>query len=281
MTAAPIPLAGVLQTVEEPSAAPAIYDHWLAESGLPGRYVPLTVSDDALREVIHVLPKAGFVGLNVTRPFQHRVLEHADIITDRAALMSGANTIIFRRDGKIHADNTDGYGFIENIRQTAQGWNPKAGPAAVFGAGRAAREVVTALLEVGVEEIRIANRTRPRAEALRAEFGTRIVVTEWIKAGNILEGAATVVNATPLGTPGAQEFRVPLDALMPGAVVSDLAIAPGLTRLLRVSMEMGCYPVDGIGMLLYQAAPAFERWFGQRPSVDQSARAAAIAAFAQ
>jgi shikimate dehydrogenase len=274
-----IPLAGVLQTADGPSAVPAIYDYWLATMELPGRYVPLTVSGDDLGEVIRVLPKAGFVGLNVTRPFQHRVLEHADIITDRAALMSGANTIIFRRDGKIHADNTDGYGFIENIRQGAQGWNPKSGPAAVFGAGRAAREVVTALLEVGVEEIRIANRTRPRAEALRAEFGTRIVVSDWVKGGNIIEGATTVVNATPLGSPGAQEFRVPLDGLVPGAVVSDLAISPGMTRLLRVAVDMGCYPIDGIGMVLYQAAPAFERWFGRRPEVDQAARAAAAAAF--
>lgn len=279
MTAPTMPLAGVLQTADEPSAVPAIYDHWLANMGLPGRYVPLTVSGADLGEVIRVLPRAGFVGLTITRPYQQRVLEHADIITDRAALMSGANTIIFRRDGKIHADNTDGYGFLENIRQGAQGWNPKSGAAAVFGAGRAAREVVAALLEVGVEEIRIANRSRPRAEALRAEFGARITVTDWVKGGNIVDGATTVVNATPLGSPGAQDFRVPLDALRPGAVVSDLAISPGMTRLLRVAMEMGCYPIDGIGMLLYQAAPAFERWYGQRPEVNGAARAAAAAAF--
>lgn len=281
MTRGAIPLAGVLQIAEEPSPVPRIYDHWLKATGLPGRYVPLTVRPEHLGEVIRVLPKAGFVGLNITRPFQHVVLEHADIITDRAALMSGANTIIFRRDGKIHADNTDGYGFIENIRQTAPGWNPKAGPAALFGAGRAAREVVAALLEVGVDEIRIANRTRPRAEALRAEFGTRIVVTDWVKAGNILENARTVVNATPLGSEGASELRVPLDGLTPGAVVSDLTLAPPETRLLRAAIDAGCYPVDGIGMVLYQAAPAFERWFGRRPEVDDAARAAAIGAFAE
>ncbi|GKY86447.1 shikimate dehydrogenase family protein [Sinisalibacter aestuarii] len=279
MTSTPIPLAGVVQSADHQSAVTAIYDHWLSASGLPGRYVPLTISADDLGEVIRVLPRAGFVGLNITRPFQRLVLDHADIITDRAALMSGANTIIFRKDGKIHADNTDGYGFIENIRQGAQGWNPKSGPAAVFGAGRAAREVVAALLEVGVEEIRIANRTRPRAEALRAEFGTRIVVTDWVKGGNIVEGAMTIVNATPLGSPGQQDFRVPLDGLTRGAVVSDLAIAPEITRLMRVAMQMGCYPVDGIGMVLYQAAPAFERWYGRRPEVDQTARAVATGAY--
>ena len=281
MTIGPIPLAGVLQTAERPSAMTRIYDHWLAATGLPGRFVPLTVSVEDLGEVIQTLPKAGFIGLNITRPYQHIVLEHADIVTDRAALMSGANTIIFRRDGKVHADNTDGYGFIQNIRQNAPGWNPKSGPAAIFGAGRAAREAVTAMLEVGVEEIRIANRTKPRAEALRAEFGGRIQVYDWVKAGNALEGATTVVNATPLGSPGKQEFRVPLDGLRPGCVVSDLAISPRTTRLLRVAIDAGCYPVDGIGMALYQAAPAFERWYGQRPEVDAAARAAVLAAYAE
>jgi len=135
-------------------------------------------------------------------------------------------------------------------------------------------------LEVGVEEIRIANRSRPRAEALRAEFGTRITVSDWVKGGNIIDGATTIVNTTPLGSPGQQEFRVPLDGLRPGSVVSDLAIAPGMTRLLTVAAQTGCYPVDGIGMVLYQAAPAFERWYGKRPEVDQAARAAATRAFA-
>ena len=281
MTSGPIPLAGVLQTGDQPSAMTRIYDHWLSAMGLPGRFVPLTVAPEDLGEVIQALPKAGFIGLNITRYFQQIILDHADIVTDRAALMSGANTLIFRRDGKTHADNTDGYGFIENIRQNVPGWNPKSGPAAIIGAGRAAREAVTAMLEVGVDEIRIANRTKPRAEALRREFGGRIQVYDWVKAGNALEGATTIVNATPLGSPGRQEFRVPLDALRPGSVVSDLAISPRMTRLIRVAIETGCYPVDGVGMALYQAAPAFERWYGERPAVDNAARAAFFAAIAE
>ena len=279
MTIKGTPLAGVLQSPEEPGTVSPIYDHWLSVTGAAGRYVPLTIRPDDLGDVMRLLPKIGFVGLNITGPFQHMILEHADIITDRAALMSGANTIIFRPDRKIHADNTDGYGFIENIRQHAPGWNPKAGPAAVFGAGRAAREVVTALLEVGVNEVRIANRTRPRAEALRSEFGTRIVVHDWVKAGNILDGAMTVVNATPLGAEGKPEMRVPLDALAQGAVVNDLVLNPPMTRLLRAAMEAGCFPVDGVGMMLYQAAPSFERWFGTRPEVDHAARQAILGQF--
>ncbi len=281
MNTGKIPLAGVLQTAGRPSTMTHIFDHWLATTGLPGRFVPLTVDPQDLGEVIAILPKAGFVGLNVTRPYQHIVLEHADIVTDRAALMSGANTLIFRRDGKVHADNTDGYGFIENIRQNAPGWNPKSGPAVVFGAGRVAREVVTAMLEVGVEEIRLTNRTRPHAETLRSEFGARIVVCDWARAPSAVMGATTLVNATPLGSPGRPAFHIPLDGLRPGSVVSDLVISPRVTRLLRLAIEAGCYPVDGIGMALYQIAPAFERWYGQRPEVDAAARAAVVEAWIQ
>ncbi|PID35436.1 MAG: shikimate dehydrogenase [Rhodobacterales bacterium] len=272
MTENTIPLGGVLQDRETVSIEPAIYEHWLQELGLPGRYVPISVAPPDLKQVLKALPKMGFVGLNICRPYQRIILDHADIVTDRAAIMSGANTIIFQRDGRIQADNTDGYGFLENIRQVVPGWNPKAGPAAVFGAGRAAREVVTALLEVGTEEIRISSRNRPKAEALRTEFGTRIEPTDWVRAGNIIEGAKIIVNTTPLGSEGHPDLRVPLDALAPGTVVSDLTLNPPMTRLLQIAMKSGCYPVDGVGMILNQAAPVFERWYGKRPEIDQAAR---------
>lgn len=194
------------------------------------------------------------------------------MITDRAALIGAANTLIFREDGKIHADNTDGYGFIENIRQRAPNWDPKSGPAVVFGAGGAARAVLAALLDVGVDEIRLSNRTRPRAEALRREFGTKIQVYDWVQAGNMLDQSATVVNATALGMQGKSDFRVPLDGLSRSAVVSDLVYTPLDTGLLNYAKAAGCVTVDGLGMLLHQAAPAFERWFGVRPEVDEETR---------
>ena len=134
----------------------------------------MDVAQADLREALVTLPKLGFVGLNVTIPHKETVLALADIVTDRAALIGAANTLIFRKDGKILADNTDGSGFIANLRQEAPGWAPSAGPAVVFGAGGAARAVVAALIEVGVPEIRIANRTRARAEALRSDFGAKI-----------------------------------------------------------------------------------------------------------
>lgn len=271
-----IPLAGVIGSPISHSKSPALHGHWLKSYGIRGYYIPMEVSADNLTEVLRALPKAGFVGVNVTVPHKEAVLEIADLVTDRATLIGAANTLIFRKDGKIHADNTDGYGFIENLRQNAPDWNPAAGPAAVLGAGGAARAVVASLLDVGVPEILISNRTRIRAEALQHDFGKRLRVVDWVQAGNMLEEAATVVNTTSLGMLGKPELRVPLDGLQKGALVTDLVYAPLQTRLLRVAQEMGCVTVDGLGMLLHQAVPGFERWFGYRPTVDASIRAAVL-----
>jgi shikimate dehydrogenase len=148
----------------------------------------------------------------------------------------------------------------------------------VLGAGGAARAVVAALIEVGVPEIRLANRTRPRAEALRADFGAKVHVHEWVQAGALMDGAATVVNTTSLGMTGKPDFRVPLDRLDPRALVTDLVYTPLKTQLLIEAEAMGCTAVDGLGMLLHQAAPGFERWFGQRPEVDEATRQAVLQA---
>ncbi len=271
-----IPLAGVIGNPVEHSKSPALHGHWLKSLGLRGFYIPMRIERDDLKLVIKTLHKAGFVGANVTIPHKEAVLELADHVTDRAALIGAANTLIFSKDGKIHADNTDGYGFIENLRQGAPGWNPVAGPAAILGAGGAARAVIASMIEVGAREIRLSNRTRSRAEELRAEFGSKIKVFDWVQAGNMLEGAATVVNTTSLGMVGKPEMRIPLDGFIPGAVVTDLVYTPLITPFLRKASEMGCITVDGLGMLLHQATPGFERWFGMRPPVDDAARQAVL-----
>ena len=276
MTLERIPLAGVIGSPIAHSKSPQLHHHWLRTYGLSGHYIPMDVSQDDLKTVLATLPKMGFVGVNITVPHKERVLDMADLITDRATLIGAANTLIFRKDGKIHADNTDGYGFVENLRQGAPSWDPKAGPAAVLGAGGAARAVVASLLDSGVPEILVSNRTRIRAEKLADDFGKRLRVVEWVKAGNILEEAALVVNTTSLGMLGKPELRVPLDGLRRDAVVTDLVYNPLQTRLLRVAGEMGCQTVDGLGRLLHQAVPAFERWFGKRPVVDAATRAAAL-----
>lgn len=275
---AKIPLAGVIGHPIAHSRSPALHGFWLRRYGVKGHYIPMDVAPADLEATLRHLPKIGFVGLNVTIPHKEAVLKIADVITDRAALIGAANTLIFRKDGKIHADNTDGAGFIANLRQSAPDWVPAAGPAAVFGAGGAARAVVAALIEVGVPEIRISNRSRPRAEALRADFGAKLVVYDWVQAANMLEGAATVINTTSLGMAGKPEFRVPLDALEPGAVVNDLVYNPLKTQFLQEAEARGAVTVDGLGMLLHQAAPGFERWFGPNPAVDDETRQAVLSA---
>ena len=272
MSDAKIPLAGLIGSPVAHSMSPALHAHWLRRYNIRGFYIPMDVAQSDLREVIRSLPKMGFVGVNVTIPHKVHVLEIADLVTDRAALIGAANTLIFRKDGKIHADNTDGYGFVENLRQGAPNWNAKAGPAAVLGAGGAARAVIASLIDVGVPEIRLSNRTRTSAEALRSEFGTKIKVFDWVQAGNMLEDTNTVVNATSLGMVGKPDLRVPLDAIPRSAVVTDLVYTPLQTGLLKRAGELGCTTVDGLGMLLHQAAPAFERWFGYRPEVDLDTR---------
>ena len=271
-----IPLAGVIGSPVGHSRSPALHGHWLRSYGIRGFYIPMDVAQADLAQVLRTLPKLGFVGVNVTIPHKETVLGLADVVTDRAALIGAANTLIFRADGRIHADNTDGYGFIANLRQNAPNWAPDLGPAAVFGAGGAARAVIASLIEVGVPEIRIANRTRQRAETLRQEFGAKLAVYDWVQAGNMVEDATTVVNTTALGMVGKPEFRVPLDGLSPRAVVTDLVYVPLRTQFLEQAALMGCTTVDGLGMLLHQAAPAFERWFGQRPEVDAATRAAVL-----
>lgn len=272
-----IPLAAVIGHPVAHSRSPKVHGHWLRRHDVPGYYIPMDVGAADLADVLRAMPRMGFVGCNVTIPHKESVLRLAQFVTDRAALIGAANTITFRDDGSMQADNTDGFGFLENIRQSAPDWNPRSGPAAVFGAGGAARAVIVALLDAGAPEIRLTNRSRGRAEALRQEFGSKVVVHDWVRAGNVADDAVTVVNTTSLGMTGKPAFRVPLDGLTRGAVVSDLVYTPLETEFLKAAKAAGCVAVDGLGMLLHQAAPGFERWFGPRPEVDDDLRAAALA----
>ena len=270
-----VPIAAVLGAPVAHSRSPKLFRHWLNQYGIEGHYVPLHAEQADLPQVLQALPAMGFVGCNVTIPHKEKVLELADVITDRAALIGAANTVTFR-DGKVFADNTDGHGFVANLRQGAPGWEPKSGAAAVLGAGGAARAVIHSLLELGVLNIRLANRSRPRAEALRNEFGPKITVYDWVKASDMFEGAATVVNTTSLGMEGKAAFKVPLDTLEPTAVVGDLVYTPLKTDFLQVAEGLGCQVVDGLGMLLHQAVPGFERWFGVEPAVEAATRDAVL-----
>ena len=272
MTQEKIPLVAVLGSPVAHSKSPLLHGFWLKQFGIQGHYVPIDVMAADLEQVLQTLPKMGFVGANVTLPHKEKILSIADQISDRAALIGASNTLVFQPDGKIYADNTDGYGFIENIRQHAPDWQAKDGPALVLGAGGAARAIVSALLEAGAPGVRISNRTRARADQIKSDFGGRVGVVDWVKAGAEIEYAHTLVNTTSLGMTGKSALTVSLDKLNPETLVTDIVYSPLETELLKAARSKGCRVVDGLGMLIHQAVPGFQRWFGQKPVVDQAIR---------
>ena len=266
------PYAAVIGDPVGHSKSPRMHNFWLNKYCISGKYLALRVLNKDLESVLRAMPKMGFVGVNVTVPHKVTVMGIADRISDRAALIGAANTLTLREDGLILADNTDGHGFISNLRQRAPSWDPQKGPAVVLGAGGASRAVLAALAEAGVPEILLTNRTRTKAEALKEEFGAKIKVVDWVQAGNVLEHATTVINTTSLGMTGQPKLRIPLDGLRPGTVVSDLVYSPLKTEFLKAADSLGCETVDGLGMLLHQGAPGFERWFGVRPEINEELR---------
>lgn len=276
MSEVKIPLAGVIGCPISHSRSPILHGYWLKKYGIAGHYVPMHVEAADFEVAVRNMHKLGFVGCNVTIPHKIRAIEVADVVTDRASMIGAANTLTFR-DGKIYADNTDGYGFTASIWQGAPEWQPDAGPALVMGAGGAARAVITALLDSGVPEILLANRTRTNAETLKNDFGAKIKVIEWVQVSATVGSASTVVNTTSLGMAGGPEFKVNLDGLKPKTIVADIVYTPLRTPLLTEAEKAGCHTVDGLGMLLHQAVPGFERWFGHRPEVDDETRRVILA----
>ena len=266
-----IPLAGVIGFPVSHSKSPRLHGHWLEKYGIQGHYVPLHVAPENLFNILKSMPNMGFVGCNVTIPHKETALALAQHVTDAARRIGAANTLEFK-DGQIYADNTDGIGFIENLRQNAPNWRADAGPVLVIGAGGAARAILVALLDAGAPEILLTNRTADRASALAAEFGPRVKAHPWEKTETLLPQAATVVNTTALGMAGKEAFPFSLKGLPSDALATDIVYTPLDTSFLQAARAQGCVTVDGLGMLLHQAAPGFARWFGQMPEVTDETR---------
>jgi shikimate dehydrogenase len=272
-----IPLAGVVGDPVAHSLSPRLHGHWLRRYGLPGYYVPLHINHANLAYALRLLPEMGFVGVNVTIPHKEYVLSLASNVTDRAALIGAANTLTFLGDGRIQADNTDGQGFISSIRQALPGWTAAAGPALVLGSGGAAKAIVSALISDGAPHVYVANRTRARAEGLKEQFGARVDPQDWTHIPHLVGEAALIVNTTSLGMTGQPPLVIDLSRLRPPTVVTDIVYTPIETDLLRQARAAGCETIDGLGMLLHQAVPGFERWFGYTPLVDEDLRQAVLA----
>lgn len=269
-------LAGVIGDPIAQSRSPRLHGHWLLRHGIDGQYVPLHVTPDRLAATLALLPDLGFRGLNCTIPHKEAVFRLAHDVTDRAGAVQAANTLTFGEDGRITADNTDGYGFIANLRQQAPDWTADA-PALVLGAGGAARGIVAALLDAGVPGVVIANRTPARAEALAGLFDARTTTCPWSGAPAALTDCRLLVNTTSLGMSGQPPLVFDLAGMAPGTTVSDIVYSPLMTPLLTDARARGAQVVDGLGMLLHQAVPGFEAWFGPLPTVDDALRRAVLA----
>ncbi|MCW8951825.1 MAG: shikimate dehydrogenase [Rhodospirillales bacterium] len=270
-------IAGVMGWPVAHSLSPRLHGFWLDRYGIDGAYVPLAVPPEGIEQALRALPALGFRGCNVTIPHKEKALLSVDQASEVAERIGAVNTVIVRDDGTLFGDNTDGFGFLANLRETLLDWSAKTGPAVVIGAGGAARAVLAALDDAGAPEIRLLNRTRERADALAADLGGAISVTDWAARTDALDGAALLVNTTNLGMTGQPPLDLDLAALPEDAVVNDIVYNPLETPLLRTAAQRGNTTVDGLGMLLHQARPGFAAWFGTEPVVDGDCRAHVLA----
>jgi shikimate dehydrogenase len=273
----PYVLAGIMGHPVMHSRSPMIYDHWFAEHGVNGRYVLLPVKPSDLRTALRALPALGFKGVNLTIPHKEAALECVDAVEPTAKAMGAINLVVVQADGSLLGRNTDWIGFTKSIEENCPTWHADEGPAVVVGAGGGARSVLVSLIEKGAREIRLVNRTPGRAEMLAEEFGDRITVWAWEKRAAMLEGAGILVNTTSQGMDGTAPLDLPLDALPRTAIVSDIVYVPLETPLLVAARARGNSVVDGLGMLLHQARPAFEAYSGIDPRVTPTLRAKIVA----
>jgi shikimate dehydrogenase len=268
--------AGVMGWPVAHSRSPALHGFWLRRYGIAGAYLPFPVPPERLEAALRGLAALGFAGCNVTVPHKEAVLALVDAPDPLARRIGAVNLVVVRSDRSLEGRNTDAYGFLANLRAACPGWQADAGPAVVLGAGGAARAVLAALADARCPEIRLLNRTRARAEGLQA-FGAAIEVLDWERRAAALEGAALLVNTTSLGMHGQPPLALDLAALPRAAVVADLVYVPLETALLAAARARGNLAVDGLGMLLHQAVPSFEAWFGVRPEVTEALRASIAA----
>lgn len=263
--------AGVVGHPVKHSRSPIIHGYWLEQFGINGRYDRYDVKPEDFSHFVKTLSEQGLQGVNVTIPHKEAAFLALDEATERARRLKAANTLWFE-NGKLWGDNTDSIGFLANLDQGHPGWDINAKSALILGAGGAARAIIAGLQERNIEKITIVNRTRERAEELALMSGGQVAVAEWSKLSFQLESADLVVNTTSLGMSGQPDLDLSLDPLGRNALVTDIVYVPLETNLLKQARLRGNPVVDGLGMLLHQAVPGFEHWFGKRPVVTDELR---------
>ena len=265
-------LAGVIGNPIAHSKSPKLHNYWLSKYKINGFYIPFSVTTENLETSIKSLMALGFSGVNVTIPHKTNVLSFADSITDRASLIGAANTLYFSKSGKIHADNTDGYGFIQNIIDEIPDYDFYDKTALIYGAGGSARAIASALLSNGVKEVGITNRTRSKAQIISENLGAKVSVVDWRSAPDTITKVDIIINATSMGMVGQPDFSQPISRAKKTALVVDIVYNPLITDLIKEAKKLKLKTVGGIGMLINQAVPGFEHWFQKKPQIDEEIR---------
>jgi shikimate dehydrogenase len=260
-------LAGIIGMPVAHSRSPVLHNYWLNAHGIRGAYVPLAVAPERLKQALPGLVALGFRGCNVTMPHKQTAMALLHRVNGTARRIGAVNTIVVEEDGTLSGFNNDGNGFVQSLRDVKPDWRADAGPILLLGAGGSARAVVVALLENGATQIRIANRTAEKAQAIAGEFGPAVTTIAWADRNAAMAEPALLINCTNQGMIGKPALDVDLARLAPTTMVADLIYTPLETPFLAQARERGCVTVNGLGLLFNQAKLAFKAWFGVLPDV--------------
>ena len=260
-------IAGLLGWPVAHSRSPVIHNHWLAQFGIPGRYVLFPVPPEKLEAAVRGLQVLGLRGCNVTTPHKQAIFPLLDRVDELARRIGAVQTVVVEKDGSLTGFNNDGNGFIQSLKDAKPDWRPDSGPILVLGAGGASRAVVASLAAQGAKEIRLANRTQDKAQEIADAVGSAVKVVPWDQREDALDGVAMVANATSAGSAGKPPLDIALDRLPPHAIAGDLIYVPPETPFLAAARARGNVTVNGLGLLLNQARPAFNAWFGVMPQL--------------
>jgi shikimate dehydrogenase len=266
-------MAGVMGWPVMHSRSPMMHNYWMEQQGLAGTYVPLAIEPGKIGPALRAMHPLGFAGCNLTIPHKQDAMEIVDEVDEVAKKIGAISCVVVRDDGSLFGTNNDWLGFLGNLKEFRPDWRADAGPVTVIGAGGGSRAVCYALLDQGVTEIRLVNRTRERAEKLAEEFGGPIAVHPWEERHDALDGVAMAVNVTSQGMQGETALDIQLDALPVDAIAADIIYIPLETPFLAAARARGNPTLNGVGMLLHQGPPAWKRWFGVEPQVTPDLRA--------
>jgi shikimate dehydrogenase len=279
------PFAAIVGWPVEHSRSPALHGYWLRKHGIDGYYgrLPVEPKPEALKALVDFLRRTPNArGCNLTLPHKIDIMPLLDHIHPAAERIGAVNTVIKRPDGSLEGRNSDAFGFLAALQEGAPAWRADSGPAVVLGAGGAARAVVCSLVDAGVPELRLINRTQQAAVKLGVAFtptdGRQIMIERWDERSDMLAGATLLVNTTSLGMKGQPPLDLDLGKLPTEAVVDDIVYVPLETELLAAARARGNTPIDGLGMLLHQGRMGFEAWFGRKVEVTAEQRQAVLAA---